>query len=39
MIIDPFYHNPKNLIPSAYDMLFEDKYAQYEEDEIEEDAY
>ena len=39
MIIDPFYHNPKNLIPSAYDMLFEDKYAQYEEDELEEETY
>ena len=39
MIIDPFYHDPKNLIPSAYDMLFEDKYAGYEQEEEEEEVF
>lgn len=30
---DPFYHNPANLKPSAYDMLYDDKYEAYEKEE------
>ena len=30
---DPFYHNPDNLKPSAYDMLYDDKYEAYEKEE------